>query len=328
MANFSNSQGTIEKNQYMHCSGVEELNAIVRDGQLRELIRINESQHERSFAQIADQICAQGAKVVMLAGPSSSGKTTSANRLATQLRMRGKEAILLSLDDYYIDRDKIPPGYGGKLDLEHISTLHTALFSQHMEALLQGQEVEIPSFNFKTGKQEWNARTIKLEEDSILLVEGLHGLNPVLLPKKVDISRVFRVYVCPRSSLKLSGNEQLDGSSLRLLRRIVRDHLSRGTSAQRTLAMWDSVRQGEDRWILPFRENADAEFDSATVYELAVLKRHILPLLPPVPPEDDWYGQVQNILWILDQVQEADVDDEIPPTSLVREFIGGNTYYG
>ena len=306
---------------------VQQLNEIVLTGQLRELIRINEAQHERSFAQIADQICTQGARLVMLAGPSSSGKTTSANRLATQLRMWGKKAILLSLDDYYIDRDKIPPGPDGKLDLEHINTIDTALFSHHMEALLQGQEVEIPSFNFKTGKQEWTGHTIGLEEDSILLVEGLHGLNPALLPKEVDLSQVFRVYVCPQRSLALEGEESIDGSFLRLLRRIVRDHLSRGTSAQRTLAMWDSVRQGESRWILPYRENADADFDSSTVYELAVLKRHILPLLLSVPREDDGFDQVQNILRILDQVQEANMDDEIPPTSLVREFIGGNTYY-
>ena len=306
---------------------VQQLNEIVLTGQLRELIRLNEARHERSFAQIADQICTQGARLVMLAGPSSSGKTTSANRLATQLRMWGKKAILLSLDDYYIDRDKIPPGPDGKLDLEHINTINTALFSHHMETLLQGQEVELPSFNFKTGKQEWTGRTIGLEEDCILLVEGLHGLNPALLPKEVDLSQVFRVYVCPQRSLELDGHEPIDGSFLRLLRRIVRDHLSRGTSAQRTLAMWDSVRQGESRWILPYRENADADFDSSTVYELAVLKRHILPLLLSVPREDDGFDQVQNILRILDQVQEANMDDEIPPTSLVREFIGGNTYY-
>ena len=328
MVIFSNDQGPIRAKQHMICSSVADLNEFVRSDQLRELIRINEAQHERSFAQIADRICGQGASVVMLAGPSSSGKTTSANRLATQLRMRGKKAILLSLDDYYIDRDKIPPGPDGKLDLEHINTLHTALFSHHMEALLQGQEVELPSFNFKTGKQEWNGRTMGLEEDCILLVEGLHGLNPVLLPKEVDISQVFRVYVCPQCSLELDGHERIDGSFLRLMRRIVRDHLSRGTSAQRTLAMWDSVRQGESRWILPYRENADAVFDSSTVYELAVLKRHILPLLISIPREDNYFDQVQNILGVLDQVQEADMDDEIPPTSLVREFIGGNTYYG
>ena len=313
---------TIERYQ------VQKLNDIVLTGQLRELIRINEVQHERSFAKIADRICAQGARIVMLAGPSSSGKTTSANRLATQLRMRGKKAILLSLDDYYIDRDKIPPGPDGKVDLEHINTIDTPLFCYHLASLLQGQKEEIPSFNFKTGKQEWNGHTIGLEEDSILLVEGLHGLNPVLLPGEADTSQVFRIYVCPRRSWALKGEETIDSSFLRLLRRIVRDHLSRGTTAQRTLAMWDSVRQGESRWILPYRENADADLDSSTVYELAVLKRHILPLLLSIPREDDSFVQAQDILRILEQVETADMDDEIPPTSLVREFIGGNTYYG
>ena len=313
--------------ELMACKTAAELNALTRDGKLRELIRVNEALHEKRFAQVADTICRQGAKVVFLAGPSSSGKTTSANRLAVQLRVHGKKPILLSLDDYYINRDEIPPGPDGKLDLEHINTIDTALFAQHMASLLVGQQVEIPVFNFKTGKREWRGHLMSLTKDSVMIVEGLHALNPVLLPEGVNPSEIFRMYVSPLLPLNLDDHNRIPTSYLRLLRRIVRDYESRGTSVQRTIAMWDSVRRGEKRWIFPYQENADVIFNSSTLYELAVLKKHIFPLLTAIGPEDECYDDVRAIVKILNFIREADVDDEIPPTSLIREFIGGNTFY-
>ena len=263
----------------------------------------------------------------MLAGPSSSGKTTSANRLATQLRVHGRKPILMSLDDYYVDRALILPGPDGQLDFEHINTIDTQLFTEHLEALLQGQEVELPTFNFVSGKREWHGHKMRLYPDTVIIVEGLHALNPILLPEGLNKNLVFRLYVSPLLPLNLDDHNRIPTSYLRLLRRTVRDYETRGSSVEKTMAMWDSVRRGEKRWIFPFQENADVIFNSSTLYELAVLKKHIYPLLKEITPDKACYEQVRSVVKILNFVQEADVDDEIPPTSLVREFIGGNSFY-
>ena len=316
--------------ELMRCETVADLNELTdseghRD--LRELIRVNEALHEKRFAGIADMICERGAKAVLLAGPSSSGKTTSANRLATQLRVYGKRPILMSLDDYYLDREKIPVAPDGSVDLEHINTIDTELFGKHLTALLAGEEVEIPRFNFKAGKREWVGHRLRLSADSVIIVEGLHGLNPALLPGDLPPELIFRVYVSPLMPLNLDLHSRIPCSYLRLLRRIVRDYETRGASVQQTLAMWDSVRRGEERWIYPYQENADVIFNSSTLYELAVLKKHIFPLLRAVEPSEECYSQVRAMVKILNFIHEADVDDEIPPTSIVREFIGGNSFY-
>lgn len=311
----------------MECSTVADLNRKTQSGSIRELIRVNEALHEKRISQIADMVCQREARVVMLAGPSSSGKTTSANRLAIQLRVHGKKPILMSLDNYYIGRDKMIPGPDGKLDFEHINALDTALLRTNITDLLAGQEVELPLFDFVAGKRVWAGNKLRLEENSVIIMEGIHGLNPQIIPSGVPEHEIFKLYVSPLLPLNLDNHNRIPTSYLRLLRRIVRDYETRGSSVQRTISMWESVQSGEKRWIFPYQENADVIFNSSTLYELAVLKKHIFPLLTSIAPEDSCYDQVRSIVSILDFIQEADVDDEIPPTSIVREFIGGNKFY-
>ena len=311
----------------MECQTVADLNELVRSGKIRQLVRVNEALHEKQFAQVADAVCTAGAQAVFLAGPSSSGKTTSANRLATQLRVHGKKPVLMSLDDYYIDRDKIAPGPDGKLDLEHINTIDTELFRTHLVSLLDGKTVELPHFDFKSGRRQWIGNTLCLTDDTVIIVEGLHALNPALIPEGLERKRIFKLYVSPLLPLNLDDHNRIPTSYLRLLRRTVRDYATRGSSVQNTMSMWDSVRRGEKLWIYPYQEQADWILNSSTLYELAVLKKYIYPLLTAITADEDCYEQVRGIVKILNYVLEADVEDEIPPTSLVREFIGGNSFY-
>ena len=313
--------------QLERCNCVADLNDLTESGGLRELIRVSEALHEKSFADIADRIVERGARAVMIAGPSSSGKTTSANRLAVQLRVHGKNPILMSLDDYYIDRCKLTPGPDGKYDLEHINAIDTDLFRLQLKALLAGERVNTPRFNFKTQRREESDRWVRLDEDTIILVEGLHGLNPELLPEGVDHNLVFRLYVSALLPLNLDDHSRIPTTFLRQMRRIVRDNATRGTNVEQTLSMWDSIRRGEDRWIFPFQENADVIFNTSLIYEIALLKDHVYPLLQSIGPECGCYDDARALMKVLNYVVSASCTDEVPPTSILREFIGGNTFY-
>ena len=311
----------------MECENVSQLNGLIRSGRVRELIRVNEALHERKFAELATRIVDKGAKAVFIAGPSSSGKTTSANRLCIQLRVLGKKPTLISLDDYYLDRDLIPREPDGSIDLEHIRTIDTKRFASDLKKLLSGEEVELPTFDFTVQKSRPSGRFVRSSEDAPILIEGIHGLNPALLPEGFDTSKIFKLYVSALTTLNLDDHNRIPTTDMRLLRRLVRDYLTRGSSVERTLGMWKSVQAGEHRWIFPYQEEADAIMNTSLVYEFAVLKTHIYPILQNVGPQSPCYDQVRSILKFLNYVLPADVEDEIPPTSIVREFIGGNTFY-
>lgn len=309
----------------MTASTVHELNRRVENGSIRELVRVNEALHEKNYSRIADEIIERGAKAIMIAGPSSSGKTTSANRIATQLRADGLDPIMLSLDDYYIDRDKMERDENGELDLEHINALDTDRFVKDLRILLSGGEAEIPQFSFITQRREGFV-PLKLSKDQPLIIEGIHGLNPLMLGD-IDPSSVFRIYVSALPTMNLDDHNRIHTSDLRLLRRLVRDHANRGASMEHTIGMWPSVRRGEARWIFPYQENADRIINTTLHYELSVMKKYIFPLLLEVKPESEHYCASRAILKYLNYVLEADIEDEIPPTSVLREFIGGNTFY-
>lgn len=312
----------------MRCDTVNELNTMVENGAVRELVRVNEALHEKSYASIADGILTRGARAVLVAGPSSSGKTTSAHRIATQLRVLGQDPIMLSLDNYYLDRDLIPADERGEKDLEHLNTIDVERFKTDLSAILRGEEVETPRFDFLMGKRAPKGFTVRAREGQPLIVEGIHGLNPALVEGgDIDEGKLFRVYVSALTTLNLDDHNRIRTTDVRLLRRLVRDYNTRGASMERTLSMWPSVRQGEERWIFPYQENADAFLNTTLVYEIAVLRKYVYPLLKEVPEQSICFAAARDIVKFLNYFLDADIEDEIPPTSILREFIGGCTFY-
>ncbi len=311
----------------LHCANVADLNDMVANHRIRELVRVSEALHEKSYAMLADRIVERGARAVLLSGPSSSGKTTSANRLYTQLRVLGKSPVLLSLDDYYIDRDRIPRDENGEVDLEHINTIDTEQFRKDLELLLAGEPVEIPKFDFLQARRAPKGHLLQVGPDEPLIIEGIHGLNPLLLSPSIPMDSIFRVYVSALTTLNLDDHNRIRTTDMRLLRRMVRDFETRGASVEKTLSMWPSVRRGEDKWIFPYQEQADAFFNTALVYEPAVLKKHIFPLLKAVPEESPYFNMARDLVKFLNYFADAEIEDEVPPTSILREFIGGNAFY-
>ena len=307
-------------------TNVADLTALQRRGGLREFIRVNEVLHDLAMGEIAERIVEENRRVVLVAGPSSSGKTTFAGRMAVQLRVKGCRGWRLSLDDYYLDRDAIPREPDGTLDLEHLRTLDLDRFQADVNRLLRGEEAEIPRFSFVTGKREPEGHPLRLGEGEVLIVEGIHALNPEL-SAAIPPDAVHRIFVSDLTCLNLDDHNRIRTTDVRLLRRIVRDHRCRGTTPEETLAMWPSVRQGEERWIFPFQERADSVFNTALHYELPVLRHFAYDLLEAVPPEAEGYLAARRLMKLLHYIPDIDerILDEIPPLSLLREFIGGCT---
>lgn len=305
---------------------VGELNEQVRQGQAGDIIKVAEAVQEKRIAQIADKVAERrSVRVILVAGPSSSGKTTFSKRLTLQLIGNGLRPRLISLDDYIVDRERTPRDEHGELDYESIHALDLPLLHQHLEALIAGREVRLPHYNFNTGMSEKDGQPMRLDEGDVLIMEGIHGLNP-LISQGIPAESIFKTYVSALTSIKLDDHNYVPTTDNRLIRRIVRDARYRGTAAADTIHRWDSVRQGEDKWIFPFQENADAMFNSALIYELAVLRNRALPLLESVRedcPEHRMAAALADFLRYFEPVS----DRELPPTSLLREFLGGSSFH-
>ena len=292
----------------------------------REFIRVNELLHDLAMGEIAKAVVEGGKRVVLVAGPSSSGKTTFAGRMAVHLRVLGRRAWRLSLDDYYLDRDAIAPGPDGTIDLEHLNTLDLPRLQSDINRLLAGEEVEIPRFSFVTGKREPKGQPLRLEKDELVIIEGIHALNP-LLSEGVPEHVIHRIFVSALTCLNMDDHNRIRTTDVRLLRRIVRDNRFRGTPPEKTLAMWPSVRRGEETWIFPCQERADSVFNTTLHYELPILRRYAYDLLHTVAPEAEGFLMAQRLIKMLHYVPDAgeEILREIPPLSLLREFIGGCT---
>ena len=312
----------------MGVSTVGQLNRKIVGGDGSDLVKIAEAFHEKKLAGVADRVAEEhhtrGAKVILVSGPSSSGKTTFSKRLGIQLRILGLEPVMISLDDYFLDRENTPRDENGDYDFETIDALDIATFNDHLMRLLAGESVDIPRYDFITGRRQWHDNRLTLGPRSVLVVEGIHALNPRLTAEVPDHYK-FKIYLSCFTSISMDDLSRIATTDNRLIRRIVRDNAYRGADATSTLKRWQSVRRGEEKHIFPYQENADVMFNSSLFYELPVLKRHIVPLLYNVPDTVEEYGEAQRLLKFLDNFCEFD-EKEIPPTSLLREFIGGSSF--
>ncbi len=307
---------------------VGQLNSKVLAGDASELIKIAEAFHENKLAQVAGCVAEanreRGVRLVLISGPSSSGKTTFAKRLGVQLRVLGLNPVLISLDDYFVDREKTPRDENGEYDYEALEAIDLEQFNDHLKRLERGESVDIPRYDFISGTRQWHDNPLQLDERSVLIVEGIHGLNPALTPG-VPESRKIKIYVSCFTSVALDNVSRIATSDNRLLRRLTRDYRTRGNDALSTLARWESVRRGEEKHIFPYQENADVMFNSSLFYEISVLRRFAEPILREVPDTVPEYGEAKRMLKFLDNFIPIS-PEEIPPTSLLREFIGGSSF--
>lgn len=305
---------------------VGDFNQAIDVGHTTDIINISEALQEKKLAKIAEEIASrEGVKLVLLAGPSSSGKTTSCKRLSIQLAVNGLKPLQISLDDYFVDRDKTPKDENGDFDFESIYALNLDLLNEQFNALFRGEEVELPKYDFPSGKSVKSGKKLKLEPNNVLVVEGIHALNPELTAH-VPEEQIFRVYASALTTILLDNHNYIPTTDNRLLRRIIRDYKYRGVSAQETIRRWPSVRAGENKWIFPFQENADAMLNTAMLYELSVLKMQAEPLLQQVPENCEEFAEAYRLLKFLKYFKGIPYNN-LPPTSLLREFLGGSSFH-
>ena len=311
--------------EMMNIDSVGDLNDTICAGEMNDMILVQEALLERRVGEIAENIVKKGnVKFVLIAGPSSSGKTTFSHRLSIQLRTYGKIPHPIALDDYFVNRELTPRDENGDYNFECLEAIDVKQFNEDMERLLRGERVELPTFNFKTGKREYHGRYKQLGEEDILVIEGIHGLNPETTYSLPDESK-FKIYISALTSLNLDEHNRIPTTDGRLLRRMVRDARTRGASARRTIEMWPSVRRGEENYIFPFQEEADEMFNSVLIYELSVLKQYAEPLLYSIEPGEPEYYEAKRLLKFLEYVQGID-SQNVPSNSICREFIGGSCF--
>jgi uridine kinase len=304
---------------------VGDLNDVIQQGHYSTLIQISEALQEKKMAQIADEITRRkGTKLVLIAGPSSSGKTTTCKRLSVQLAVNGIRPVNISLDDYFVDRENTPRDEKGDYDYEHLHALNLPLFNEQLAALFRGEEVELPRYDFQTGTSGRSGKKLRLGKNEILVVEGIHALNPELTAQ-IPNEQIYRIYASALTTILLDKHNYIPTTDNRLLRRIIRDHKYRGVSAKETIRRWPSVRAGENKWIFPFQENADAMFNTAMLFELAVIKCQAEPLLEQVPENCPEYAEAYRLRKFLSYIRPIP-ETQIPPTSLLREFLGGSSF--
>ena len=310
----------------LNVATASELNKKIIEEDYNELIRIAEGLHEKKIAQIADEINnnINNKKIILIAGPSSSGKTTFSHRLGTQLKINGLNPITISTDNYFVDRENTPLDENGNYDFEALEAIDLELFNNHLLKLLQGEEVEIPNFNFEKGEREFNGDYIKLDKRQPILIEGIHGLNDKLTTV-IPQNHKYKIYVSALTQLNLDSHNRFPTSDIRLLRRIVRDSLYRGHSASDTIRWWPNVRKGEENNIFPYQGNADVMFNSALIYEMGILKKYAYNLLNEIEKDDDGYLEAQRLIEILEYFKVIPEPD-IPSTSIIKEFIGGSAF--
>ncbi len=312
--------------EIMDVGYVGSLNKKIINNTIDDMIRVNEALHEKKIAYIADEISNdKDIKIVLIAGPSSSGKTTFAQRLSIQLRVNGKKTFALSLDDYFVDREHTPKDENGEFDFETIDALDLELFNEQLLSLMACEEVQIPTFNFKSGKREYTKDPVKLTNDHIIIIEGIHGLNDKLT-KNIPQNNKFRIYISALTQLNIDNHNRISTSDLRLVRRIVRDNTHRGNNVYKTMELWDNVVKGTEKYIFPHQENADAIFNSALVYELSVLKKYAEPLVKEIKRDSIFYPERQRLLKFFSYFKSIDDESAIPNTSILREFIGGSCF--
>ncbi len=316
-------------NKVINVADVGELNRAIKKHKASELINVAEALHNKMFAKIADEISERhskgGARMVLIAGPSSSGKTTSSKRLAIQLITNYIIPKVISLDNYFVNRDKTPREENGDYDYESLYALDLEQFNSDINNLIAGNEVKMPTYNFETGMREYRGNTLHLNENDILLIEGIHGLNPDLTSSIPDKMK-YKLFVSALTTLNIDDHNWIPTTDNRLLRRIVRDHKYRGVSAQETIARWESVRRGEEKWIFPYQENADATFNSSLLFELAVMRNYVEPILRQVPANCQEFSEAYRLLKFISYFEPLSESD-VPSTSLLREFLGGSSFH-